>query len=349
MIGIEELNKLNTDTLKVLIETGMIKKEDLSLSQIDSVKNEKPISISVSPQKDTVVTKDLPVTDNVPFGDERLLSVGQVTTLLGYKTEQSVYVLRDKGVLPSIVIQGKNFWKIDDVIAYKKTMKKASQYKTLKKKTSKINSHTNDFHADNEIVVDRYPKEYWTSKEVCDYFGIEYDNTTKARSYIKKIRELKSLGLKSYKVKNQNRMVFFIPSEVKAFAVELQKLYVRADKQSSNNSHASNVLVVNNEKTTSLNNYDNWSKELKRKTEKAGIDFGKACSESIRSLNKIYGIDINAEKRNFYKAKGIYPTSALRTVYFVQYEQTHKATEHYEHLFEIELDRYIESHKGTAV
>lgn len=100
--------------------------------------------------------------------------------------------------------------------------------------------------------------------------------------------------------------------------------------------HETRTSVTNNIKPFPL-----WQTEMFSKIDIAKLDRGKTCSDIFRKIKRVYGVDLDTEKRNFYKDKGHYPKSTLETCFYVQYEQKHKDNEHYEHLFENELDKLV--------
>ncbi len=322
MLSIKELNEINPETLKVLIDTGCISKSDFSFDIKEEAKPEE------AGRKEGLSQK---IDDKKTVKEQNLIPTSQAASILGYRCLQSVYNLRVKGIIMPVDINGTLYWNLDDILSYKKA------------RDAKINSEEVGKCGYAVKVVDRLPKEYWTSKEVCEYLGIEYDNTSRSRNYINKMTSLKRQGLKSYKIKNHNKIVFFVPDEVREFA-EKNGLKAPSEKKTAP-CITKHPFIINNERIDALNNYENWSKELRHKASKAGVDFGKACSECFKNLNRIYGINVEIAKRSYYKDKGIYPSSSLRTMFYVQYEQPHKESEHYENLFENEMDKYIETHK----
>lgn len=113
---------------------------------------------------------------------------------------------------------------------------------------------------------------------------------------------------------------------------------VNACKEYLNNHLSENI---HNSRLSHISSFTEWQKLIFAKINLKNLDRGKTCSAVFRDMKKVYGIDLDSEKRNFYKDKGMFPKSTLETAYYVQYEQKHKDNEHYENLFENLLDKYL--------
>lgn len=88
-----------------------------------------------------------------------------------------------------------------------------------------------------------------------------------------------------------------------------------------------------------VSNYDMWRKEQSAKVRMSGKDIGKTFSSVYRELTKVYGISWDQVAKDYKYAKGHSHRATIELVYFLQYEQEHEKNEHYEHLFENELDK----------
>ena len=86
-----------------------------------------------------------------------------------------------------------------------------------------------------------------------------------------------------------------------------------------------------------------WKEEQYELIKSSGthLSINQMCSKIFAKMRNIYGIVWEQSKRDFYKEKGRLPMSTMELCYYVQYEQKHNETEHYEHLFENELDTII--------
>ena len=84
-----------------------------------------------------------------------------------------------------------------------------------------------------------------------------------------------------------------------------------------------------------------WSTEQRTKVKAKGKDVGKTFSEVFRVMSKDYGVVWDQVKKDFFATNQRSANSTIELCYFLQYEQKHSESEHYENLFENQLDKLL--------
>ena len=88
--------------------------------------------------------------------------------------------------------------------------------------------------------------------------------------------------------------------------------------------------------------YSIWQKEIFAKMKKHGLEYNKTSSLIFTKMRNVYGIVWEQIKKDYFEHYGKSAASTMQMCYFVEYVQEHKPNEHYENLFENELDAIIE-------
>lgn len=93
-----------------------------------------------------------------------------------------------------------------------------------------------------------------------------------------------------------------------------------------------------------------WQKDMFGIMDRRGFDKGKACSLIYNKFKRIYGVNLDEVKRDYYKEKEERCPSTMQSVFYWQYEKKHEDGSRYENLFENLLnDLTYEEYNSSAI
>ena len=142
-----------------------------------------------------------------------------------------------------------------------------------------------------------------------------------------------------YRIKKYNIQPLRVSeSGWKYYDFEVIKANFEDNPINSSKSKGAKASVVARKSSTP---FAQWSTEQRTKCKTKGKDVGKTFSEVFRVMSKDYGIVWDQVKKDFFATNKRSANSTVELCYFLQYEQEHNADEHYENLFENQLDKLL--------
>lgn len=107
--------------------------------------------------------------------------------------------------------------------------------------------------------------------------------------------------------------------------------------------------IKRSKKVVTPSDFAIWQREIFDKMKKNGLEYNKTSTKIFTTMRNVYGIVWEQVKKDFFEEKRYVPKSTIELCYYLQYVQKHGENEHYENIFENELDKIIEERKKVTV